>query len=88
MSNMSSKPGRQVILQRLLDSNVREKLMAIEGNVDYLTSESSYTSNQAQYPDGRIPFVDKHMDYLLMHPNVNPEQYLSNLRLMHSKRQR
>ena len=29
-----------------------------------------------------VLFVDKHMKYLSQHPNLNPQQYLSNLRLM------
>jgi len=27
-------------------------------------------------------FVDKHMKYLSLHTNINPQQYLSNLKLM------
>lgn len=42
---------------------------------------SSY-STDASYPDHLIPFVAKHMRYLNTHPNVNPDHYLSNLRLM------
>ncbi len=43
---------------------------------------SSYNSNAQLYPDNDISFVDKHMRYLSEHQNVNPQQYLSNLRLM------
>ena len=29
-----------------------------------------------------VTFVDKHMKYLADHPKLNPQQYLSNIRLM------
>jgi len=45
-------------------------------------TDSSYSANSVRYPDNLIPFVDKHMNYLNMHPNMDPYQYLANLRLM------
>jgi hypothetical protein len=50
-------------------------------DVKYNT-ESGYSANSETYPDNLIPFVDKHMDYLRSHPSMDPQQYLSNLRLM------
>lgn len=41
-----------------------------------------YSIDTAAYPDGTIPFTDFHLDYLKKHPQVDPEHYLSNLRLM------
>lgn len=49
-------------------------------------TESSYSSNEVQYPDNLIPFVDKHMAYLRAHNGISPQHYLSNLRLMTRKR--
>jgi len=46
------------------------------------TTESSYNANEMLYPDHDMSFVEKHMHYLSTHQNVNPQQYLSNLRLM------
>ncbi len=46
------------------------------------STESSYSANVAAYPDHLIPFVQKHIAYLHAHPKVNPDQYLSNLRMM------
>ncbi len=46
------------------------------------TTESGYNANVLLYPDNDISFVDKHMRYLSELQNVNPQQYLSNLRLM------
>ena len=45
-------------------------------------TDSTYSSDTITYSDHLIPFVDKHMQYLIMHPSVDAEQYLSNLRLM------
>lgn len=44
-------------------------------------TQSGYTANTIRYPDNSISFVDKHKDYLMTHPSVNPTDYLSNLRL-------
>ena len=45
-------------------------------------TDSSFSSNADSYPDNLITFVDKHMTYLNTHPNIDPRQYVSNLRLM------
>ncbi|HEX9153286.1 MAG TPA: hypothetical protein VF809_00525 [Candidatus Saccharimonadales bacterium] len=47
---------------------------------------SSFSADAERYPDNKIPFVDKHMKYLNAHPSVNPQQYISNLRLMTKRR--
>jgi hypothetical protein len=45
-------------------------------------TESSYSANETLYPDNVIPFVDKHMAFLRTRSGIDPQQYLSNLRLM------
>jgi hypothetical protein len=60
---------------------VREALAVMEKDLTYQT-DSGYSSNESLYPDNNVPFIEKHMNYLAEHKNVNPEQYLSNLRLM------
>jgi hypothetical protein len=45
-------------------------------------TESSYTSNTDQYADSLIPFVDKHMKYLEVHPKLDSTMYIANLRMM------
>lgn len=42
----------------------------------------SFTTDGFQYPDKRMPFTDKHMNYLNSHPNLDSNMYLANLRLM------
>lgn len=72
---------RAEIIQTLEDGNVRQKLMDMERNPLLNTNISSYTANTKLYPDSQVPFVEKHIAYLMEHPGLNPEQYLSNLRL-------
>lgn len=45
-------------------------------------TKSSYSSNSVLYPDNRISFVDKHMNYLISHPMLEPKQYLANIKLI------
>lgn len=79
---MLSHYTRTAVTQRLLDGEVREKLEAMENDPTLNTRASSYSANSELYPDGQIPFVDKHIAYLMDHPRVDYNQYLSNLRLM------
>lgn len=58
-----------------------EALHAMCNKANYNTP-SSYCSNSEAYPENQRSFVDKHMDYLSTHPDVNPNHYISNLRLM------
>lgn len=60
---------------------IEHKLQLMFADKLYNT-KSSFSTNSVLYPDGQIPFVDKHMNYLCSHPSVNPQHYLSNLRLM------
>jgi hypothetical protein len=65
----------------------KQELRLMVTDMSY-TTESGYNANVLLYPDNDISFVDKHMRYLSEHQNVNPQQYLSNLRLMTRVRQR
>lgn len=58
-----------------------EVLRSMLSNEAYDTS-STYTTNTDDYPDHRIPFVDKHMQYLSNHPKLDINHYLSNLRMI------
>jgi hypothetical protein len=49
---------------------------------DHYNTISSYSADTSSYPDNLIPFVEKHMHYLNTHPNIDPEHYISNLRLL------
>lgn len=55
------------------------RLMALD---DTYNTAPSYSPNSELYKDHLKPFVDKHMDYISAHPSINPQLYISNLRLM------
>ncbi len=52
----------------------------------YMT-EPTFSANTEKYSDNRIPFIDKHLEYLKNHPSTNTDHYLSNLKLMTKIRQ-
>jgi hypothetical protein len=80
-----NKLSQAAISQRLDDAGVRAKLLAMIQD-DSMNTNASYSANSNLYPDNEIPFVDKHMAYLMSHPKVDFEHYLGNLRLMLKKR--
>ena len=59
---------------------IQEILHAMELDKAYKT-EDSYSANLTLHPNNRISFREKHLAYLKNHPQLNPEHYLSNLRL-------
>lgn len=56
-------------------------LKELAANVGFNT-DPTYVADVSSYPDNLIPFVDKHIKYLKQHPNINPQHYLANLRIM------
>jgi hypothetical protein len=70
---------------RFIDSeegqDIRQKLQFMTVDKKYNT-ESSYSANSSLYPNNLIPFVEKHMQYLSVHPKLDAWMYLANLRLM------
>ena len=72
---------RSVTLKKLEDLDVRSKLEAIMANPAYSIEATTYSANSALYPDGQIPFVEKHIAYLMSNPGLDPIHYLANLRL-------
>jgi hypothetical protein len=79
---MSNQETRAQALKRLEDYNVREQLAKMEIDASLKKPRSTYSANTTLYPDNQMPFIDKHISYLLDHPALDPLQYLSNLRLM------
>lgn len=61
--------------------HVKEELQLLAESSQYNTA-SIYSANSLLYPDNLIPFVDRHMDYLVKHPLLEPSKYLANLKLM------
>lgn len=60
---------------------IRQALYKMVADETY-TTDASYSANLENYPDNLIPFVEKHLQYLNTHQNVDPQHYLANLRLM------
>jgi len=64
-----------------------EEGKAIRSKLQYMTTDksfntlSSYTSDSLLYPDSQMPFVDKHMNYLNSHPELDSQMYIANVRL-------
>jgi hypothetical protein len=77
---MHNKHAKAAVAQRLIDEGVREKLEAIAADATYNTP-SSYSPDSQHYPNNQIPFVDRHVEYLLNHPKLDSAQYLANLRM-------
>ena len=82
---MQSKHVRASVSQKLLEEGVREKLEEMAQDIS-LNTLSSYSPNIQEYPDNRISFVDRHIEYLLNHPKLDSRQYLANLRMKIKKR--
>lgn len=66
------------------DEQVAEIRAELELMVEstYYNTQPSFSANTERYPDSKIPFVEKHIEYLLSHKGLDPHQYISNLRLM------
>jgi len=62
-------------------NEVRKELRQMVLNSSYKTVPG-YTPASVAYPDGIMPFVDRHMRYLRAHPKLDAWMYLANLRLM------
>lgn len=58
-----------------------ETLKVMAKDTSYNT-KSGYSANNTLYPDNVMTFVDKHVNYLIKHPTMDPHHYISNLRLM------
>jgi len=60
---------------------VQDMLSTMVGNSGYNT-KPSFSADILRYPDNQIPFIDKHMSYLMTHKGINAQHYIANLKLM------
>lgn len=74
---MSNPLGVQKFLDSELAEALREQLKSMVDDPQFNT-QSTYSPSSV---DG-LDFVDKHIAYLSKHLSLNPQHYLSNLRLM------
>lgn len=49
---------------------------------DAYNTASSYSANTLLYPDNLIPFLDKHMAYIVNHPTLEASKYVANVKLL------
>ncbi len=67
------------------EEEIITRLKVLE-NDPSMKSESIYSPAATEWPDSRLPFIERHLAYLRAHKTVNPEHYISNLALMIKKR--
>lgn len=60
---------------------IRRILQSMASDNTYNTA-ATYHPNAFRYADNLIPFVDKHMDYLNAHPQLDARMYIANIRLI------
>lgn len=58
---------------------IRQELQEIADSSMYNTP-SMYTPDKKRYPDNRMPFVDKQMNYLIRYPLLDARLYVSDIR--------
>lgn len=78
---MATQKSRKDFLDTEEGRDIKLKLQHMEDDCLYNTAPS-YNSNTELYPDNLIPFVDKHINYLINHPKLEARQYLANVRLV------
>lgn len=78
---MLSQEKRDLIAKTLQEEGVYDALKLMDKDSKYNTDDK-YSPKAGLYPDNKMPFVEKHIQYLVEHPKVDSKQYLSNLRLM------
>jgi hypothetical protein len=78
---MSTTKKKTSLLNAEEAEQIRQALQEMVPDAVYNTG-SSYSADAALYPDNLISFVDKHMNYLMTHPGIDPWRYVANIRLM------
>lgn len=63
------------------ESAVLAELKSMEDDPGYNT-QSSYHSDGDRYPNNLISFAEMHLEHLRKFTNIDPMQYISNLKLM------
>lgn len=64
---------------------ITRELQAMVDNASMIT-KPGFSPNAEVWPDNQVPFIELHLAYIRAHKNVNPQDYLSNLRLMVKRR--
>lgn len=78
---MASQKTRSHYFDTEEGKQVKLKLQQMADSSAYNTA-ASYSADGTLYPDNLIPFIDKHMKYLISHPALEASKYLANIRLI------
>ncbi len=70
---------------KMTEDEISTVLKKLEDDPAFVTNPA-YRANTSLFPDNSISFVDAHLTYLKLHPKLDPNHYLANLRLMTRKR--
>lgn len=62
-----------------------QELKQLEGDPT-MNTIGAYSPTALEYPDQIRPFSEVHLEYLRKNKHVNPEHYISNLKIMLKKR--
>ncbi|HSW85324.1 MAG TPA: hypothetical protein VLF79_01765 [Candidatus Saccharimonadales bacterium] len=60
---------------------IKQALQVLADDSSYNT-RSSYHPNVVLYADNQIDFVDRHLEYLKVHPQLDAWKYIANIKLM------
>ncbi len=69
----------------ITEEEITLKLKELE-NDPSMSTKDAYSPAATDWPDNRMPFVERHLAYLKSHKLVDAEGYLSNLALIIKKR--
>lgn len=70
---------------KMTEEEISVVLKKLEADPAFVTTPA-YRANTSLFPNNSISFVDAHLTYLKLHPKLDPNHYLANLRLMTRKR--
>lgn len=78
-------PQQEGYINNVSENEIVAALKTLKRNSLYRT-EPAYRGNAEKWPNNQISFVDFHIGYLKMHPTLDPNHYIANLRLMLRKK--
>lgn len=63
-----------------------EQCLSAREALKNMVGDQHYGTNSKYYQQSALGFIERHLHYLSLHPTVNVNGYLSNLKLMTRKR--
>ncbi len=72
-------------INNMPEDEIVSALNLLVANSIYVT-KPAYKGNIEKWPTHQMSFIEFHLTYLKSHPTLNPNHYISNLKLMLKKR--